>query len=102
MEFFNSVGPGRWPGQNWEGTQSHILLFLLDVTGSSLEAMPDLNNGAQRPILHAETLKGVAAKADSLDSLPPQFCAPSFAALSFIDRLIRTKYMDAKCKCARR
>jgi hypothetical protein len=32
------VGPGRWPGQNWKGTQSHNLLFLLNVTGSSLEA----------------------------------------------------------------
>jgi hypothetical protein len=37
-EFFNSVGPGRWPGQNWKGTQSHNLLFLLNVTVSSLEA----------------------------------------------------------------
>jgi hypothetical protein len=32
-----SVGPGRWPGQNWKGTQFRNLLFLLDVTGSSLE-----------------------------------------------------------------
>jgi hypothetical protein len=30
-------GPGRWLGQNWKGTQSHNLLFLLNVTGSSLE-----------------------------------------------------------------
>jgi hypothetical protein len=36
-KFFNSVGPGRWPGQNWKGTQSHNLLFLLNVTGSSSE-----------------------------------------------------------------
>jgi hypothetical protein len=37
---FNSGGPGRWPGQNWKGTQSHNLLFLFNVTGSSLEATP--------------------------------------------------------------
>ena len=41
MDFFNSMGPGRWPGQNWKGTQSHNLLFLLNVTGSSLEATGD-------------------------------------------------------------
>lgn len=37
--FLDSMGPGRWPGQNWKGTQSHNLLFLLNVTGSSLEAV---------------------------------------------------------------
>jgi hypothetical protein len=32
-----SRGPGRWPGQSGKQRQSHNLLFLLNVTGSSLE-----------------------------------------------------------------
>jgi hypothetical protein len=35
-----SRGPGRWPGQSGKELQSHKLLFLLNVTGSSLEAPP--------------------------------------------------------------
>jgi hypothetical protein len=45
LGFLNSVGPGRWPGQNWKGTQSHNLLFLLNVTGSSLEVCRAEKNG---------------------------------------------------------
>src|SRR6516165_535187 len=35
-----SRGPGRWPGQSGKERQSHNLLFLLNVAGSSLEASP--------------------------------------------------------------
>jgi hypothetical protein len=37
LGLINSEGPDRWPGQNWKGTQSHNLLVLINVTGSSLE-----------------------------------------------------------------
>src|SRR6266513_274816 len=40
-----SRGPGRWPGQSGKERQSHNLLFLLNVTGSSLEAGSIENSG---------------------------------------------------------
>src|SRR4029077_2681495 len=72
-----SRGPDRWPGQSGKEPQSHNLLFLLNVTDSSLEVLR--KSGEKYAIRYAFRFPGSSPLAECIcviSRAPSTFSAP--------------------------